>query len=155
MTPRKELFVKIKKALEQIPALELVDLQRNQMTSERFPNLFIAALINIGSIHWETMTEQAQEGKASISIDFYCRDGWRNQHQQTEDAEEGLMEMDIIDQISEAIQFLRDEQFRVVTLDSDEVINQSMEGIFQYRLTFSCLLYRYLNPQYFNLKIKI
>lgn len=65
MTPRKELFIKIKEALMDIPELELVDLDRNQMNNEKFPQLFVSALINIKKIDWETMTEQNQEGKAS------------------------------------------------------------------------------------------
>ena len=47
ITPRKELFIAIKKALMEIPELELIDLDRGQMSSEHFPHLFVSALINI------------------------------------------------------------------------------------------------------------
>ncbi|SDE76771.1 hypothetical protein [Riemerella columbipharyngis] len=155
MTPRKELFIKVKKALMPISELELVDLQRNQMSSDRFAYLFVSALISVNAIQWQSMTEQNQEGTATVLIDLYCRDGWRNQHQHTEDGEEGLMEIDLIDRIAEAVQFLRGEQFRTLTLESDEVISNTMDGMFQYRLTFSCNLYRKLKPLYNNQKITL
>ena len=68
MTPRKELFIKIKQALMTIPELELVDLERQQMQSDKFPDLFVSALIRINKITYQSMTEQKQEGDANIDV---------------------------------------------------------------------------------------
>ena len=68
MTPRKELLIKIKQALMTIPELELVDLERQQMQSDKFPDLFVSALIRINKITYQSMTEQKQEGDANIDV---------------------------------------------------------------------------------------
>lgn len=154
-TPRKELFIRIKEALMEIPELELVDLDRGQLKGEKYPELFVAALIQIGSINWETMTEQNQEGRATLSITLHCRDGWADQHQHTGDTEHGLNEIDLLDKIAEKLQFLRGKQFKPLEQTSDEVVTQGMRGIFVYRQTFSTMIYRKLAPKYQNVKISV
>lgn len=148
MTPRKELFIKIKEALMEIPELELVDLDRGQMSSEKFPQLFVSALINIKKIDWETMTEQNQEGKTSVEIILYCRDGWADQHQNTVDLNHGMNEIDLLDNIAEKLQFLNGEQFKPLEQTEDEEVSQTMEGIFAYKQTFSTMIYRKLANRY-------
>lgn len=155
MTPRKELFIKIKEVLMEIPQLEFVDLDRGQMSSEKFPQLFVSALINIKKIDWETMTEQNQEGKASVEITLYCRDGWADQHQHTADPNHGLNEIDLLDNIAEKLQFLNGEQFKPLEQTEDETISQTMEGIFAYKQSFSTMIYRKLNPNYKPIKMKL
>ena len=155
MTPRKELFIKIKEALMDIPELELVDLDRGQMSSEKFPQLFVSALINIKKIDWETMTEQNQEGKASVDITLYCRDGWADQHQNTADPNHGLNEIDLLDSIAEKIQFLNGEQFKPLEQTEDETMSQTMEGIFAYKQSFSTRIYRKLANRYQSIAISI
>lgn len=155
MTPRKELFIKIKEALMEIPELELVDLDRGQMNSERFPQLFVSTLINIKKIDWETMTEQNQEGSTSVEITLYCRDGWADQHQNTADPNHGMNEIDLLDNIAEKLQFLNGEQFKPLEQTEDETITQTMEGIFAYKQSFSTRIYRKLTPNYQPIKIKL
>lgn len=153
MTPRKELFIKIKEALETVPELELVDLERQQMQSDKFPNLFVSALIRINRISYETMTEQNQEGEASVDVFLYCRDGWLNQHSGTEDPEHGLNEIDLLDAIAEKLQFLTGEQFTALQQTDDETQEQTMDGIFSYRQSFSTRIYRKLAAKYQTKKI--
>lgn len=148
MTPRKELFIKIKDALKSIQKLELIDLDRGQMSAEHQPHLFVAVLIKINRINWETMTEQNQEGNTSVDVTLYCRDGWLNQYQSTSDLEHGFNEIDLLDEIAEKLQFLQGEQFKPMQQTSDETESQSMQGIFAYRQSFSTLLYRKLAPKY-------
>lgn len=155
MTPRKELFVKIKNQLKTITALEMVDLHRKQFESEKFPNLLVAALIRINRITWVTMTEQNQEGTATVDIIFYCRDGWNEQHAGTNDLNEGLTEMDILDEIAEKLQFLSGEQFTWLEQIEDETEEQGMAGIFSYRQSFSTNIYRKLAPKYQNKTVKL
>lgn len=154
MTPRKELFIKIKQALMNIPELELVDLERQQMQSDKFPNLFVSALIKINRINWETMTEQNQEGTTSVDVILYCRDGWMNQHNGTEDREDGLNEIDLLDAIAENLQFLKGGQFKPLQQTEDETQEQTMNGIFSYRQSFSTMIYRKLAPRYQLKKLK-
>lgn len=155
MTPRKELFIKIKQALMTIPELELVDLERQQMQSNQFPDLFVSALIRINKITYQSMTEQKQEGEANIDVILYCRDGWMNQHNGTEDFEHGLNEIDLLDSIAEKMQFLTGDQFTALEQVEDETEEQSMSGMFSYRQSFSTNIYRKLNPKYSPQKISI
>lgn len=155
MTPRKELFIKIKQALMTIPELELVDLERQQMQSDRFPDLFVSALIKINKITYETMTEQNQEGTTSVDVVLYCRDGWMNQHNGTEDFEHGLNEIDLLDEIAEKLQFLIGDQFTPLQQTDDETQEQTMQGMFSYRQSFSTMVYRKLAPKYQTKKITI
>lgn len=148
MTPRKELYITIKKVLNMIPQLEYIDLDRGQMQDNRYPNLYVSALIGIGSIRWETMTEQQQEGQCEVEITLYCRDGWRNQFSGTQDQEDGLMEIDLLDSIAHELQFLKGESFLPMQQTSDEVIHQTGDGIFAYRQNFSTRIYRRLQPKY-------
>lgn len=153
MTPRKELFINIKEALMTIPQLELVDLNRGQFESETFPNLFVAALIKIPSIEYETMTEEGQTGTAQITVSLYCRDGWMNQHNGTADPEHGLMEIDLLDAIAEKLQFLHGDQFSPLqqTNDAEETID--MGGMFAYSQTFDTRVKRKLGRKYINRSI--
>lgn len=155
MTPRKELFIKIKEALMTIPELELVDLERQQMQSDKFPDLFVSALIKINRISYETMTEQNQEGATSVDVILYCRDGWLNQHNGTEDTEHGMTEIDLLDAIAEKLQFLKGEQFTPLQQIDDETQEQTMQGMFSYRQSFSTMIYRKLAPKYQNKTITI
>lgn len=155
MTPRKELFIKIKEALVTIPELELVDLERQQMQSEQFPDLFVSALIKINRISYETMTEQNQEGTTSVDVILYCRDGWMNQHNGTEDPEHGLNEIDILDAIADRLQFLKGDQFTQLQQTEDETQEQTMRGLFSYRQSFSTQIYRKLAGKYQLKNIKI
>ena len=57
MTPRKELFVKVKQALATIEGIELIDLQRGQFDNPEngYPEIWTAALIQVMPITYETM----------------------------------------------------------------------------------------------------
>ncbi|BFO64113.1 hypothetical protein [Chryseobacterium sp. KCF3-3] len=155
MTPRKELFIKIKETLMTIPQMELVDLERKQMQSDKFPDLFVAALIRINKITYETMTEEKQEGNVSVDVILYCRDGWLNQHNGTEDPEHGLNEIDLLDAIAEKLQFLQGNQFKPLQQTEDETEEQEMTGMFSYRQGFSTMIYRKLAPKYQPKKITL
>ena len=153
MTPRKELFISIKQALMTIPELELVDLDRQQMQSDKFPHLFVSAMIKINKITYETMTEQNQEGTTSVDVVLYCRDGWMEQHNGTEDENHGLNEIDLMDDIADRLQFLKGDQFTPMQQTDDETQGQTMDGIFSYRQSFSTMIYRKLASKYQNRKI--
>jgi hypothetical protein len=155
MTPRKELFIKVKTALMAIPQLELVDLHRNQFKSKSFPDQFTAALIKITKIDWQTMTEQNQEGQTSIDVILYCSDGWMDQHNGTTDEDHGLNEIDLLDAIAEKLQFLKGDNFWALEQTDDETEEQEMAGIFSYRQSFSTVLHRKLAPKYQTKKIII
>jgi hypothetical protein len=149
MTPRKELFIKIKEALALIPQLELVDLQRKQFSNpkENYPTYWTAALIDIKNIAWETMVEQMQEGNCNVEITLYCKDGWLDQHSGTDDEEDGLIEIDLIDIIVEQLQFLQGDYFKPLHQTADETEDTDSE-IMSYKISFSTLLYRKVNPKY-------
>ncbi len=148
MTPRKELFIKIKQALNTISSLEYIDLNRNQFGSDKFPDCMISALIKVNGIQWQRMVEQIQEGDSSVEVILYCRDGWRDQHNDTSDAEHGLIEIDLIDDIAEALEDLSGDYFTTLELTNDDAEQEDMQGVFAYKLTFSTKLFRKIKPKY-------
>ena len=156
MTPRKELFIKIKEALTQIPELELVDLQRKQFSNpkENYPSYWTAALIEIKAVRWESMVENKQEGECTIDVILYTKDGWLDQHDSTADQEHGLIEIDLQDTIVEKLQFLKGDYFKPLELTNEANEDEDSE-MMSYRLSFSTLIYRRVNPQYSLKKITI
>ena len=156
MTPRKELFIKTKEALATLPILELVDLQRKQFSipKENYPSYFTAALIEIKAITWQTMVEQKQEGKATVDVTFYCKDGWMDQHNGTADTEHGLIEVDVIDSIVEPLQGLRGDSFKHLDLSNEESVDDAFE-MMSYKISFSTIIYRRINPRFSARKISV
>jgi hypothetical protein len=156
MTPRKELFIKVKESLAELTVLELVDLQRKQFSQpkENYPSYFTAALIEIKAIDWETMVEQKQVGKATVDVIFYCKDGWMDQHNDTTDPEHGLIEIDVIDTIVEQLQGLKGDYFKPLDLSNEETVDEADE-MMSYKLSFSTVIYRKINPKFSSKKISI
>lgn len=157
MTVRKEIFIKIKQALASVQGLELIDLQRGQFDNPKsnYPEIWTAVLIQVLPIRYETMTEHIQEGSCEINIDFYCKDGWTDQHLGAGDAEHGLMELDILDGITDALQFLQGEQFKPLQQTGEDELHINEDGIMSYRLTFSTSVYRRTDYPYERKKITI
>lgn len=155
MTPRKEIFVNVKQALSLINALELVDLQRGQFDREdkQYPNCYTAALIQVMPIQYQTMTEKVLEGQCTFHIDFFCKDGWIDQFNSTPDQDHGLIEIDVMDEIINTIQFLQGDYFKPVQLTNEEELRISEDGIMSYRLTFSTLVYKRLDYKYQNITL--
>lgn len=156
MTPRKELFIKIKEELKLIPQLELVDLQRKQFQNpkESYGNLYTAALIQISAIRWGNMVENKQEGECSVDIFLYTKDGWMEQHDATTDDEHGLIEIDLQDNIVESLHGLKGDYFKPLLLTNEAPEDEDTEML-SYRLTFDTLIYRRINPKYTNKKITV
>lgn len=156
MTPRKELFIKVKEELAKLPELELVDLQRKQFANgkDNYPSYYTAALIEIRSITWAMMVEQRQEGKCTLDVTFYCKDGWMDQHDNTSDPQHGLIEIDIIDNIIEKLQGFQGDQFKPLNHIYEEPVEEG-EEIMSYRLSFETSIYRLINPKYTYQKLKI
>ena len=156
MTPRKELYIKIKQALTQIPQLELVDLQRKQFSNPKanYPTYWTAALIEIKAVRWETMVENKQEGECIVDVILYTKDGWLDQHDTTADDDHGLVEIDLQDTIVENLQFLKGDYFKPLQLTNEANEDEDSE-MMSYRLSFSTLIYRRINPKYVNRTITI
>lgn len=157
MTPRKELFVKIQNAIKSIPTIELVDLYRKQFErgKENYPMCFTAALIQIGGINYTTMTENKQEGTCTVDVILYCKDGWLDQHQNTTDPQNGLIEIDLIDAIVEKLQFLHGTQFTLLEQVSEDENDISEDDLMSWRLTFSTTIYKQVNYPYQPKKIQL
>jgi len=146
MTPRKELFTKVKEELLKIPELELIELQRKQFSSgkDNYPDFYTVALIEIKSITWTAMVQQKQEGKCTIDIHFYCKDGWVNPD---------LIEIDIVDKIVEKLQGLHGDQFTPLHHSLEEPGNET-EEIMSYKLSFETSMYM-SDTKYTYKKIKL
>lgn len=149
MTPRKELFIAVKTQLQTIPELELIDLDRGQLNdpSENYPELFTAALIRITGINYTCMTEQRQEGTASIEVRLYTKDGWMDQHQDTADPEHGLNEIDLLDSMAEALLHQHGTSFTELQLANEAQVNDPFDRLV-FIQTYTCNIYRKINPKY-------
>lgn len=154
MTPRKELFIKIQQALKAIPQLELIDLQRKQFSNpkDNYPTYWTAALIQVKDIQWESMVENKQEGKCSVDVVLYTKDGWLDQHDTTTDDENGLTEIDLQDTIVENLQFLQGDYFKPLQLASEGNEDEDSEML-SYRLSFKTTIYRRINSRYNKVKL--
>ncbi|ROI09785.1 hypothetical protein EGI11_03235 [Chryseobacterium sp. H3056] len=131
-----------------ISQLELVDFNRNQFESEKFPKLLVAALISIPGVQYESMTEEGQIGTAEVAVTLYCRDGWRDQHNGTTDPEHGLIEIDLLDEIAEKLQFLYGDNFAPLQQTNDEEQEVDMSGMFAYKQTFDTRIKRKIGRKY-------
>ena len=147
--------VQRKEALKTIPELELIDLERNQfkLPKENYPSYFTAALIDIKAIRWESMVNNNQEANCTIDVTLYTKDGWLDQHDTTSDNEHGLIEIDLQDAIVEKLQFLKGDYFKPLELTNEEP--ELLYEIMSYKLTFSTLIYRQINPVYSNIRMSI
>lgn len=144
MTPRKECFIAIKEQLANVAGLERVDLYRGQFEngSNNYPTEFTTVLIGINSVEWETMTNKMQEGQATIDVILYCKDGWMDQHLGTADPDHGLTELDLIDGIVDALQFLKGNTFTQLEQNSEETEEQDYDRLMSYRMGFSSTFYK-------------
>lgn len=156
MTPRKELFIKTQEALKTIEAIELVDLDRKQFQKgkDNYPGNFTAVLIKSPTIDYEPMTEGKVEGNAELEVVLYCKDGWIDQHQKTADPNHGLIEIDLIDLITEKLQFLQGNSFKPLELSSEGENELSEDDLMSYTIVFKTKIYKTVNNS-FPLKQKI
>lgn len=155
MTPRKELFIAIKNKLAEILDLEYIDWNRGQFENPEssIPDSWTAALIMIQGIDYETMVDHVQEGRCVIEIALYCKDGWMDQHINTSDPEHGLMEIDLLDDIADKLQFLQGDQFKPLQQIQDENGPDDLSGIMIYHQRFETMIYRRTPYKYTNRKI--
>ncbi len=146
MTPRKELFIKAKEALMKIEQLELVDYDRGQFDDgkKNYPDIWTGCLIAIRNIRYEMMSDgnSRLEGNATLEVTLYCKDGWMDQHNGTADPEHGLMEIDLIDYIVDALQFLLGISFKPLQLSDENIVDVGEKGLMAYRLTFGTHIYK-------------
>ena len=154
MTPRKELFVAIQNELKSIASLELVDLQRKQFSNpkETYGTIYTAALIGIRKIAWGQMVGQRQEGDCNVEVIIYTKDGWVDQHDTTSDPENGLEEIDLIDEVVEKLLFLNSENFKPLMLIEEAPEDEDNEML-SYKVTFNTTIYRTINKRYLTKKI--
>jgi hypothetical protein len=151
MTVRKEMYIVIKGYLKTIERLELIDLQKGQFENnvpEVYGNLYTACLIEIGTIDWETMTNHNQEGKATISIYLYVKDGFAHQHEGTTDQSGGFNEIDLIDNVVETLHCKQGQNFKALHLTREQAIDNPSSGIMAYRLDFETWCYNSLPKKY-------
>lgn len=144
MTPTQELYVAIRDEVQSIQEIEYVDINRSQFVPEKesYPQYLTSCLIKIVSIDWQTMVEQLQEGSATIELTLYTRDGFAAQQSDTEDADDGLAEVKLIDEIAEKIQFLHVPSFQPLQQIKEEAQETEIDGLTAYKLTFSAQIYR-------------
>lgn len=149
MTPRKEIFIAVKTQLQSIPQIELVDLDRGQFDapSDNYPDLFTAALITVAAINYTCMTEQRQEGTATIEVKLYTQDGWMDQHQNTADPTHGLTEIDLLDSMAQALQHHAGNSFTPLQLQREAQVPDE-PGRLVFIQTYTCNIYRTINPKY-------
>ncbi|WBX72907.1 hypothetical protein PG913_08320 [Tenacibaculum pacificus] len=157
MTPSKEIFIEVQKALKSITKLELIDLDRKQFQKgkENYPGCFTAVLIKMPSIQYQNMTEQIKEGTTTLEIILYCKDGWMEQHQNTGDPNNGLSEIEIIDDIVKVLEALSGKSFTKLTQISEEENEISDDELMSYRISFTSKIYKTVNKKHSLKKLSI
>lgn len=150
MTPSKEIFVEVQKVLKTIAKLELIDLDRKQFSKgpDDYPGCYTAALIKMPRINYQSMVEQVKEGTAEVEILLYCKDGWLHQHQKTADANNGLTEIDLIDDIVEALEGLTGISFTQLEQTAEEENEISDDDLMSFSIKFSTQVYKTVNKKY-------
>jgi hypothetical protein len=151
MAIRKDIYIAIKGFLKTIEKLELIDLQKGQFEGkipDVFGNLYTACLIEIGTIDWETMTNQNQEGKATISVYLYVKDGYAHQHEGTTDRNDGFSEIELIDTVVETLHGKQGQCFKALLLTKEQAIDNPSNGIMAYQLDFETWCYNSLPKKY-------
>lgn len=157
MTPRKEIFKAAKTNLALIPELEYIDLHRGQFErgEDNRPQYYTAGLIKIPTITWEMMTQHRKEGTATLEIYFYCKDGWMDQFEGTSDPDDGLTEIDLIDKIVDALQFIYGEYFKPLQQSGDSEHKCDVPGMMAYKITFTSKVYQLVKPPYTLKKLSL
>lgn len=157
MTPSKEIFVEVQKALKPIEKLELIDLDRKQFSqgNENYAGCFTAALIKMPTINYQSMVEQRKEGTAEVVVILYCKDGWMHQHQNTADPNNGLTEIDLIDNIVEALEGLTGSSFTQLEQTVEEENEIAEDDLMSFRIAFSTKVYKTINKKFSNKKLTI
>jgi len=155
MTPCKEIFLAIRTALNAVEGIEYIDLYRNQFAKDKesYPPYLTSCLIKIADITWGSMTEQQQEGLVNVEVILYCFDAWAEQ--QNAAGGEGLIEIDLIDGITNALQFLYGGQFKSIQQTTDKTEDTEVNGLMAYKLSFSTLVYKKVKPKYSSRKMQI
>ena len=152
MTPAKELFIAIQARLKTIAKLELIDLDRNQFNKGRdeYPGCFTAALIKTPRIEYETLVGQTKEGNAEIEIILYCKDGWLDQHQNTSDIENGLIEIDLIDDIVNTLEGLQGISFNSLQQVSESENEVAEDDLLSFSIVFNAKVFKTINKKFTN-----
>lgn len=149
MTPRKEIYTRIKEALTELQELELVDLFRKQFDTDPSKLLqWTAALIKVNRITWDYLAEQRHEGTVDIDIILYIKDGWLNQQNDSNDEDNSLIEFDLIDSVCQKLDGLSGNSFNGIKIVSDELDNNNLLGIMSYRITGTCTIYLKLDDKF-------
>lgn len=155
MTPRKELYLVIQSALSTIQELEYIELYRKQFDAMETTPCWTAALVRINRIAWESMVEGRQEGRADVDILLYTKDGWMDQFFGSADPQNGLAEIDLIDRVASVLSGVFGESFKPLDQASEDVEDNSFQGVMSYRINFTTLIYRTLIPKYENKKFNL
>jgi hypothetical protein len=158
MTSRKRLFLDVRDKLKTVTELELIDYHRNQFAqgSNQYPNQYTAALIKIGVTDYASMTEGIKEGSnAIVEIHLYIKDGWMDQHQNTTDPEGGLIEIDLIDKIEEALENLTGDDYRPLKVIQEDEIEDEGDPIMGFVIKFGTKIFKRINYPYTKRNIQI
>ncbi|TDL99610.1 MAG: hypothetical protein C4K58_06880 [Flavobacteriaceae bacterium] len=150
MTPRSELFIKIKEALSGLPFFELIDWNKGQFDNPEnslYGTIYTAALISVDGIEWGNRSGEVKEGTATITITLHTKDGYQNQFEGVDDPHEGLSEIYLIDQTTTALEFLTGEYFKPLQLTNEGGL-PTTEGDFAYTLTYETTCFNQLPKRY-------
>ena len=156
MTPRKEIFIQVRDALQASGKFELIDWQKKQFSNpkENYPTYWTAVLISVKSIKWENMTHNRQEGVCTVEATLYCKDGWVDTFDGNTETDNGLAEIDLIDTVVEALEGLKGDCFTPLEL-SDETADDEENDVMSYALTFTTNIYRTISPKYKKIKLTV
>jgi hypothetical protein len=150
MSVRKEFITSVKTKLKELGVFELIDLQKGQFNDpeQSYGQVYTAALIEIDDIQWEAMTNRTKEGKATIRVYLYTKEGFADQHHKTNDPEGGLTEIELQDNVTETLDGYKGNCFKPLSLSREGAVPVPHFGIMGYQLEFTTWVYQRLKQKY-------
>jgi len=156
MSTRKELFVEVKQKLSKLSlkngkkVFEWIDLQKQQFENpeKNYGTIYTAALIEISTINYEALPMREKQGEAFVSIYLYLKDGFADSFEGTSDKNSGPMELDLQDNVIEALDGLEGKNFKPLMLRSEQALESPHFGIMAYKIEFSCTFFMQLKAEY-------
>ena len=150
MGVRQKLYNTIMAEISSLEKFELIDLQKGQLDNPQktFGTIYTAALVEVDDIVWEDKSNDVKEGKAIVNVYIYTKDGFLDQFVGTPDANFGLPEIDLQENVADKLENLKGEGFKPLYLSNEGALPSPHYGIMAYKLEFTTWVYKQLKQRY-------
>lgn len=140
---RRQIYQALSQQLrDSMPQLEYIDLQKGQLAraAENYPIPLPSALIEFRPVQWSSTGEGGQIGKAAISVHIYV-DHVADTFEGSDQTSDSVKDLDIIDEVFEALQGFATESMGPLNRTSDTVA-EFRQRFVSYRTDFETNIYQ-------------